>query len=130
MCAADRASLRPSVPEQPAPGPRLTPMLLESYAVVRLRSGPGSGATASLQGMTAFSDFPVPSDHELHPFAEQIHAYLRAYADGFGVTQRIQLRRRIGLVRPGWIVDGERFDAVVVASGDSARRGSHPAWPA
>jgi cation diffusion facilitator CzcD-associated flavoprotein CzcO len=67
--------------------------------------------------MTAFSDFAVPSDHELHPLAEQIHAYLRAYADAFGVTPHIEFGRRIRAVRPGWIVDGERFDAVVVASG-------------
>jgi dimethylaniline monooxygenase (N-oxide forming) len=85
-------------------------------------TSPASGVwpgmrTNTSRWMTAFSDFAVPSDHELHPFAEQIHAYLRAYANAFGVTQRIQVGRRIGSVRPGWIVDGERFDAVVVASG-------------
>jgi cation diffusion facilitator CzcD-associated flavoprotein CzcO len=73
--------------------------------------------TNTSRWMTAFSDFGVPSDHELHPRAEQIHAYLRAYADAFGVTPHIEFGRRIRAVRPGWIVDGERFDAVVVASG-------------
>jgi len=73
--------------------------------------------TNTSRWMTAFSDFAVPSDHELHPLAEQIHAYLRAYADAFGVTPHIEFGRRIRAVRPGWIVDGERFDAVVVASG-------------
>jgi dimethylaniline monooxygenase (N-oxide forming) len=73
--------------------------------------------TNTSRWMTAFSDFPVPSDHELHPFAEQIHAYLRAYADAFGVTKRIEFGRRVQSVRPGWTVNGERFDAVVVASG-------------
>jgi dimethylaniline monooxygenase (N-oxide forming) len=73
--------------------------------------------TNTSRWMTAFSDFAVPSDHELHPFAGQIHAYLRAYADAFGVTKRIEFGRRIQSVRPGWIVDGERFDAVVGASG-------------
>src|SRR5262249_6872151 len=73
--------------------------------------------TNTSRWMTAFSDFPVPADHELHPFAEQIHAYLRAYADAFGVTERIELGRAIASVRPRWFVDGERFDAVVVASG-------------
>jgi hypothetical protein len=33
------------------------------------------------------------------------------------VTPRIEFGRRIRAVRPDWIVDGERFDAVVVASG-------------
>ena len=73
--------------------------------------------TNTSRALTAFSDFPVPPEHELHPPAEQIHAYLRAYADAFGVTEHIRLGRRIESVRPGWSVDGEQFDAVVVASG-------------
>lgn len=82
------------------------------------RSGVWPGMrTNTSRWMTAFSDFPVPPDHELHPFAEQIHAYLRSYADAFDVTPHIEFGRRIRAVRPGWIVDGERFDAVVVASG-------------
>ncbi len=73
--------------------------------------------TNTSRWMTAFSDLAVPPDHELHPFAEQIHTYLRSYADAFGVTQRIAFGRRVRSVRPGWTVDGEPFDAVVVASG-------------
>jgi hypothetical protein len=73
--------------------------------------------TNTSRALTAFSDFPVPADHDLHPLAEQIHAYLRAYADAFGVTEHIKLGRRVQSVQPGWRVDGERFDAVVVASG-------------
>ena len=73
--------------------------------------------TNTSRWMTAFSDLAVPSDHELHPDAEQIHAYLRAYANAFGVTEHIEFGRRVQSVRPGWTVDGERFDAVVVASG-------------
>ncbi len=67
--------------------------------------------------MTAFSDYPPPATHELHPRAEQIHDYLRAYAEAFGVTERIRFDTRVGAVRPGWFVDGEKFDAVIVASG-------------
>ena len=37
--------------------------------------------TNTSRAMTAFSDFPAPAEHPLHPAAEQIHAYLRAYAD-------------------------------------------------
>src|SRR3984885_2224053 len=69
------------------------------------------------RAMTAFSDFPAPADHPLHPTAEQVHAYLDAYARRFGVTERIRFRSPVGSVRAGWNVDGEPFDRVVVASG-------------
>ena len=36
--------------------------------------------TNTSRAMTAFSDFPAPADHPLHPAAEQIHVYLEAYA--------------------------------------------------
>ena len=73
--------------------------------------------TNTSRAMTAFSDFPAPADHPLHPLATQIHAYLGSYADAFGVTERIRFGARVAEVRPGWTVDGEPFDAVVVASG-------------
>ena len=67
--------------------------------------------------MTAFSDCPAPADYPLHPAAEQVHAYLHAYARQFGVTDRIRFRSPVKNVRAGWEVDGEPFDRVVVASG-------------
>jgi hypothetical protein len=73
--------------------------------------------TNTSRAMTAFSDFPVPPTHELHPFAEQIHDYLRAYAAAFDVTRRIRFGDPVTSLRPGWTVNGEAFDAVVVASG-------------
>jgi dimethylaniline monooxygenase (N-oxide forming) len=73
--------------------------------------------TNTSRAMTAFSDFPPPADHPLHPAAEQVHAYLHAYAREFGVTDRIRFRSPVENVRAGWEVDGERFDCVVVASG-------------
>src|SRR3954452_22895863 len=73
--------------------------------------------TNTSRAMTAFSDFPAPAEHPLHPAAEQIHAYLKDYAGAFGVAERIRLQTRVEDVRPGWTVDGEPFDAVVVASG-------------
>lgn len=73
--------------------------------------------TNTSRAMTAFSDFPAPAEHPLHPAAEQIRAYLDAYADAFGVAGHIRLNTRVEAVRPGWTVDGEPFDAVVVASG-------------
>jgi dimethylaniline monooxygenase (N-oxide forming) len=85
-------------------------------------TGPHSGVwpgmhTNTSRAMTAFSDFPAPAEHPLHPAAEQVRAYLGAYADAFGVTDRIRLRTRVRDVRPGWTVDGEPFDGVVIASG-------------
>jgi cation diffusion facilitator CzcD-associated flavoprotein CzcO len=77
--------------------------------------------TNTSRAMTAFSDFPAPAEHPLHPAAEQIHAYLRAYADRFGVSDRIRFGARVEQVTPGWAVDGERFDAVIVASGRFGR---------
>jgi dimethylaniline monooxygenase (N-oxide forming) len=73
--------------------------------------------TNTSRAMTAFSDFPAPATHELHPRAEQIHGYLRAYATTFGVTDRIRFDTEVRSLCPGWRVDGEPFDAVVVASG-------------
>ena len=51
---------------------------------------PGMHANTS-RSMTAFSDLPPPPDHPVHPAATQIHAYLRGYAERFGVTPRIRL---------------------------------------
>ena len=62
--------------------------------------------------MTAFSDFPAPAEHALHPLATQIHAYLGAYA----TAARADPLRRAGVRRPtGLDVDGEPFDAVVAS---------------
>ena len=73
--------------------------------------------TNTSRAMTAFSDFPAPADHPLHPAAEQVHAYLHAYARTFGVIDRIRFDSPVKHVRAGWAVDGEPFDYVVVASG-------------
>ena len=75
--------------------------------------------TNTSRAMTAFSDFPAP--HPLHPAAEQIQAYLEAYARAFGVLDRIRFGTRAEEVQPGWTVDGEPFDAVVVAHPTSRR---------
>jgi cation diffusion facilitator CzcD-associated flavoprotein CzcO len=73
--------------------------------------------TNTSRAMTAFSDFPAPAELPIHPAAEQIKAYLEAYARAFDVVRRIRLHARVADVRPAWKVDGEPFDAVVIASG-------------
>lgn len=82
--------------------------------------------TNTSRAMTAFSDYPPPPSHDLHPLAEQIHAYLRSYSDTFGITDRIRFNTRVRHVQPAWLVDGEPFDAVIAASG----RFSTPVLPA
>jgi hypothetical protein len=82
--------------------------------------------TNTSRTMTAYSDFPAPATHALHPLAEQIQEYLRAYAAHFGVLDRIRFETPVASVRPGWTVNGEPFDAVVSASG----RFHSPAMPA
>ena len=73
--------------------------------------------TNTSRAMTAFSDFPAPADYPLHPAAEQVHAYLHAYARKFGVIDRIRFRSPVESVRAGWEVNGEPFDGVALASG-------------
>jgi hypothetical protein len=73
--------------------------------------------TNTSRAMTAFSDFPSPPDFPLHPAAEQVHEYLRDYADRFGLRRHLRLETRVSRLEPGWTVDGEPFDAVIIASG-------------
>ena len=47
--------------------------------------------TNTSRAMTAFSDFAAPAGYPLHPAAEQVHAYLRAYAEHF-CNLRIRVR--------------------------------------
>ena len=80
---------------------------------------PGMRANTS-RAMTTFSDLPCADDVELHPPAERIRDYLRSYAQTFHVTDRVALDtpvRSVTAVGDGWSVDGQPFDAVVVASG-------------
>jgi cation diffusion facilitator CzcD-associated flavoprotein CzcO len=73
--------------------------------------------TNTSRAMTAFSDVAPAAGVPLHPSAEQIHAYLRAYAERFGLTGRIRLHTPVRHVTRDRVVDGERFDGVIVASG-------------
>lgn len=74
--------------------------------------------TNTSRGMTAFSDAPPPADWPLHPSAEQVLAYLRAYAARAGIAPRLTTRvRQVVPDGTGWRVDGEPFAAVVAATG-------------
>lgn len=82
----------------------------------------------SEKNATQFHDHPFDEHVQDFPSHWDMHAYLRSYADRFGVYQRIKFNSRVSSVRPahrandvGWDVttaDGtDRFDAVVVAPG-------------
>jgi dimethylaniline monooxygenase (N-oxide forming) len=73
--------------------------------------------TNTSRAMTAFSDFSPLETHELHPLAEQIQDYLRAYAAAFGVAEHIRFGTTVTSIRPGWTVNDDPFDAVISASG-------------
>jgi dimethylaniline monooxygenase (N-oxide forming) / hypotaurine monooxygenase len=73
---------------------------------------------------TAFSDLAFDAALPDHPYRDQVLAYLERYADVTGVRQRIRFGATVRSARPvdeAWDVDGERFDAVVVATGLFAR---------
>lgn len=65
---------------------------------------------------TSLSDHPLRSRHDYPPRAE-IHRWLEEYADRFDLRRHIRFGRRVQSITPRWAVDGEPFDAVVVAAG-------------
>ncbi len=65
---------------------------------------------------TEYPDFPMPEEYPDFPSADQMLAYLEAYADAFGLHEHIRLRTEVRSVRP-------RPDAlwdVELASGEGA----------
>jgi dimethylaniline monooxygenase (N-oxide forming) len=74
-------------------------------------------ATNTSRSMTAFADLPPDPAQPLHPQAPQIHGYLQTYAERFGLLERIRFGTRVIKVGLGWSVDGEPFDAVIIATG-------------
>ena len=69
----------------------------------------------------SFADFPMPAHYPDFPHHSELHAWLRDYADAFGLRERIRfnttVKRAERLDGGGWDVDGERFDALVVCNG-------------
>lgn len=70
--------------------------------------------------LTAFSDLP-PDSTAVFPSNRDILGYLRRYAEVFGLLPRTRFGTEVRCLRrhvdSGWLVDQERFDKVVVASG-------------
>jgi len=81
----------------------------------------------------AFSDFPMPPHYPEFPTGAQMHEYLRAYAERFGILERIRCNAEVmGIAprpdgKPGWqlevtdLASGSEavhdFDFVVVCNG-------------
>lgn len=74
----------------------------------------------------SFKDFPMPEDYPDFPHHTQIKAYLDAYADAFGLRERIEFENGVEhaehLPDGGWELttqrgETRRFDLLVVANG-------------
>lgn len=80
----------------------------------------------SSKPFTQYPDFPFPAHYPDYPHHAQVLAYLRAYAERFGVTERIRFSTPVVRAEPaaegGWAVTTEdggtrRYAALVVANG-------------
>jgi cation diffusion facilitator CzcD-associated flavoprotein CzcO len=83
----------------------------------------------SSRNSTGYEEFPTPADYPDFPSRQQILAYLRAYADHYGLRRFIHFSRRVEHLEPlgesgmgGWRVhldDGQARDyrGVIVANG-------------
>ncbi len=101
--------------------------------------GDGSAAYRNLHINTSrermeFSDFPMPTSYPDFPARSHIGEYFNAYADRFGLRERVTLETRVEQVEPGderrWAVtlaggETRAYDAVVVANGHHW----DPRWP-
>ncbi|HEY6563104.1 MAG TPA: NAD(P)-binding domain-containing protein, partial [Pirellulaceae bacterium] len=93
----------------------------------------GSTHLISSKRLTEYVDFAMPGDYPEYPHHSQALAYLRAYAQTFGLYSRIQFHtsvERIERVPEGFVVsaaDGSRalYRGVVIANGHH----SEPRWP-
>jgi len=73
-----------------------------------------SAHTISSKLLSQFSDFPMPADFPDYPSNRQILAYMRAYADRFGLARFVRFRSKVTAARRGpdgrWRIDYEGPD--------------------
>jgi hypothetical protein len=77
---------------------------------------------------TAFLEHPMADGTPDYPPRDAVGAYLEDYAARFGLIDHVRLGTAVSRVArdgDGWDVDGESFDAVVVANGHN----EVPTWP-
>jgi len=108
----------------------LEPVVFERTAAIGGIWRPDTGLaypslrTNTSKQKTAFSDLAFDGALPDHPMRDDVLAYLERYADLTGVRSRIRFGRAVTAVRQDgsrWTVDGEPFDAVVIATGLFAR---------
>ncbi len=80
----------------------------------------------------SFKDFPMDGRYPDFPHHTEIHAFLRQYADSFGLREQIRFETEIKQARRldggGWDVDGQRFDVLLVCNGHHWDP-SYPSFP-
>jgi cation diffusion facilitator CzcD-associated flavoprotein CzcO len=78
---------------------------------------------------TEFAEHPMPAGTPDYPSRDAVGRWLESYVERFGLGPRIRLGTPVESARRqpdgGWLVDGEPFDALVVASGHN----EVAAWP-
>ena len=75
----------------------------------------------SSKPFTQFPDFPMPAHFPDYPHHAQVLEYLRAYAERFGVAERIEYRTPVQRMEP---VDGGRAWEVALGTGETRRYGA------
>ncbi|MGF1505140.1 MAG: NAD(P)-binding domain-containing protein, partial [Anaerolineae bacterium] len=93
----------------------------------RFSSVYASAHLISSKPLTEYTDFPFPDDYPDYPSHNQVLAYLRRYAEHFGVTDRIRFKSEVRWVSRSeedgcWDVeldDGSthRYRALIIANG-------------
>ena len=86
--------------------------------------------TISSKRRTQFPDFPMPEEYPDYPHHAQVLAYLRTYAEHFGLAEQIEYDCEVEQIEPvdegaAWdvrLADGEvrRYAGVVIANGHHA----------
>lgn len=75
-----------------------------------------SAHTISSKALSQFSDFPMPADYPDYPSNRQILAYMRAYAERFGLARFVRLRSKVTkasrTVDGRWLVEFEGPDGL------------------
>ncbi|WP_026928418.1 flavin-containing monooxygenase [Granulicoccus phenolivorans] len=83
----------------------------------------------SEQRVTAYPDYPFPDGTPIYPGHELVAAYLKSYADHFGVTERVQFNSEVTRIEDAgdgkWRIrlangDESVWDGVVVSPGHQA----------
>jgi len=72
----------------------------------------------------SFSDFPMPAHYPEFPTGQQVYEYLAAYAQHFGVLDRIRFRTEVARIvprpdrKPGWRIHVRNLDEISESSFD------------